>query len=1057
MRKILSRTGNVILFILLQQALTAQPVKRLYIANDDHTDFMWTIDSANYINAFVQMLDRWMFINDSTKLAEPSNYNLQNKWNCDGSYWVSFYEKVKGSNSTEFANLITQIRNGQITVPYSPLVSTYGGQPVEAVLRGMYYAGQLERRFNLKLLMATAMENQTMPLGISSLWKGSGAKYAWHGVCNCDTKINATSFGDRENEMYWFSGKDTNRVLLKWYKMIAPLPFGAGSTRLGGYGEVFAPNTNGSIDDIALKASSVAYPYHIAAAFGVGHDAVSTTTDLLVNAARAKSVNGVQDVIVSNEIDFFTEFEASYGNILPTASKTFGNEWDLNCASIAAVSGKVKRAIEKLRAAEAMAAIEINYDINFMAPVLDMRKEAWESIGLYWEHSMGFLSGNQPDREAYQRRMEADITGYADALYNLAKKSLARRITKGVSTNTRFFVFNPLGWQRTDYADFRFNNPGAGAPFKVVEVVSGTEVPYQFIQKNGDTYLRLLATDIPSVGYKTFEIVAGTPAFFQPAATNAGNIIENDFFHITYTNQGVITNIIDKQNGNKQIVAQTNGRYVNDMGAGAGNNGGAITFEAGPVSATVITTSLQAPQHTTKITVYRNIQRIDIDNSITENFTDSVRTWSYSFANTPTTEIWHEETGAVIKAKLTTNGGDYSDQNARYDWSSLNHFASVNETANGYGVSVSNQDCYFMKIGNSTVTNLDETSVAKAQLNILAGGRIGGLGFENQGGDTEFDQRFAITTHAAYNAPAEMKKALEHQNLLVTDTVTSLVNFLLPEQFSFVSANDAGTLIWCVKPSEEETTGGTILRAWNLASTDAAPTLTYGLQFSNAYRTTHVETNIETFAVAPNSTTLQLPLGHHEMKTIRAMTFALALPANQFSFTGQRDFNSTQNLLKWSADDERSLRLYTLERSTDGNNFYPVYSVEKSNGAYTFTDDKVNPAFNYYYRIKMINSNGRFHYSHIVFIRADKDAMNLLVYPNPATDILNISLVLSKQQRCNVAVVNTAGAIVKNTAPPLFERGYNTYSLSVKELPAGSYNIVITAGDKKYVQPFIKK
>lgn len=1050
MRKILTRTGIALFFFILLQPALAQ--KRLYIANDDHTDFMWTIDSAAYVNAFVSMLDWWMAYNDVT--AANPNPNYHSKWSCDGSYWVSFYEKAKGSGSPDFARLIDQIKSGQITVPYSPLVSTYGGQPVEAVLRGMYYAGQLERRFGLDLSMATAMENQTMPLGIMSLWKGSGAKYVWHGVCACDTKMDIAGFENRDNEMYWAKGIDTNKVLMKWYKMMS----GSQNTQLGGYAELYAPNTNQSIDDIAAKAGSPAYNnYNIAAAFGVGHDNVSTTSDLLVPAAQAKSIPGVQDVIVSNEIDFFDEFENAYGNTLPTVTKTFGNEWDLNCASIAAVSGKVKRAIEKLRAAEAMAAIEINFDINFMAPVLDMRKEAWESIGLFWEHSMGFTnSSNVPaaERIAFQHRLERDITGYADALYNLAKKSLAKRITKGESSNTRFFVFNPLGWVRSDYADFRFNNP-APAPFKVVEVLSNTEVPYQFVQKNGESYLRILAENIPSVGYKTFEIVNGIPTVFQPAATNTGNTIDNDYFEITYTNQGVITNIIDKQNGSKQIVAATGGRYVNDMGSGAGNNGDVPEVEVGPVSLTVTTKSNDAPNHTTKITLYKSIPRIDIANVINENFTDSIRTWSYSFANTPTTEIWHEETGAVIKAKLTTNGGHYSNTNARYDWSSLNHFASVNETANGYGVTLSNNDCYFMKVGNSTVTTLDENS---SQLNILTGGKAGGIGYENQGGDTEFDQRFSITTHAAYNTPAEMKKALEHQNGLVTDTVTSLVNFLLPEQFSFVSANDPGTLIWCVKPAEEETTGGIITRAWNLANTDAAPVLTYGLKFNNAYRTTHVETNTEAFTVAPNSSTLQLPLGHDEMKTIRVMTFAIALPANQFNFTGHRDINSTQNLLKWSADDERSIRWYTLERSTNGNNFYQVHTVEKNNtGVYTFTDDKVNPAVNYYYRIKMINSNNRHQYSNTVFIRADKDAMNLLVYPNPTTEIINISLVLDKQQRCNVSVINAAGAIVKTTAPPLFERGFNSYSLPVKELPAGSYNIVITAGDKKYVQPFIKK
>ena len=37
-------------------ALAAEPA-RIYIANDDHTDFMWTTDADSYAGAFVDLLD----------------------------------------------------------------------------------------------------------------------------------------------------------------------------------------------------------------------------------------------------------------------------------------------------------------------------------------------------------------------------------------------------------------------------------------------------------------------------------------------------------------------------------------------------------------------------------------------------------------------------------------------------------------------------------------------------------------------------------------------------------------------------------------------------------------------------------------------------------------------------------------------------------------------------------------------------------------------------------------------------------------------------------------
>ena len=55
--------------------------------------------------------------------------------------------------------------------------------------------------------------------------------------------------------------------------------------------------------------------------------------------------------IVSNEHDFFEDFEAAYGANLPSVACTFGNEWELYVASLAETSAQVKRAVEKLRGA----------------------------------------------------------------------------------------------------------------------------------------------------------------------------------------------------------------------------------------------------------------------------------------------------------------------------------------------------------------------------------------------------------------------------------------------------------------------------------------------------------------------------------------------------------------------------------------------------------------------------------------------------------------------------------------------------------------------------------
>ena len=70
----------------------------------------------------------------------------------------------------------------------------------------------------------------------------------------------------------------------------------------------------------------------------------------------------------------------------------------------------------------------------------------------------------------------------------------------------RFYVFNPLGEVRTDAADLPYT--GAG-PIHAIDLTTGQETPSQRITLDGQSYLRVLAADVPSVGYKVFEIRRG--------------------------------------------------------------------------------------------------------------------------------------------------------------------------------------------------------------------------------------------------------------------------------------------------------------------------------------------------------------------------------------------------------------------------------------------------------------------------------------------------------------------------------------------------------------------
>ena len=266
--------------------------KRIYIACDDHTDYFWTADDVAYRAAFLNMLDYYLDLTDAT-LGQPADY--QSRFACDGSFWLWEYERHK--TPTEWNRLIERIRTGHISVPLTALVSCYGGAPAEGVLRGMYYAGQLERRYDLRFRLAVAMENQTQPWGLASLWAGSGALYSWKGICGCASQVPAP--GDREHDIYWSTGPDGQRVLMKWNALFSNPEYGGAMRKRG----TFSGSSTSS--RTTLRSRHVSVPGHRVFRSRVGQPADHNRR---VRHCGADADQRNRRVIVSNEEDFFADF-----------------------------------------------------------------------------------------------------------------------------------------------------------------------------------------------------------------------------------------------------------------------------------------------------------------------------------------------------------------------------------------------------------------------------------------------------------------------------------------------------------------------------------------------------------------------------------------------------------------------------------------------------------------------------------------------------------------------------------------------------------------------------
>lgn len=157
------------------------------------------------------------------------------------------------------------------------------------------------------------------------------------------------------------------------------------------------------------------------------------------------------------------------------------------------------------------------------------------------------------------------------------------------------------------------------------------------------------------------------------------------------------------------------------------------------------------------------------------------------------------------------------------------------------------------------------------------------------------------------------------------------------------------------------------------------------------------------------------------------------LPIELISFTAKKTGNDIR--LDWATASESNNEKFEIERSQDGKNFAKVGSKDgrgttTSVTNYNFTDNQA-PQTILYYRLKQMDFDKKFTYTQILAIDNRREKEGVLVYPNPATELLYFQ---TENQEQPIFIYNTSGLLVKklDTVPS---------SLSISDLPAGIYLI----------------
>jgi hypothetical protein len=96
-----------------------------------------------------------------------------------------------------------------------------------------------------------------------------------------------------------------------------------------------------------------------------------------------------------------------------------------------------------------------------------------------------------------------------------------------------------------------------------------------------------------------------------------------------------------------------------------------------------------------------------------------------------------------------------------------------------------------------------------------------------------------------------------------------------------------------------------------------------------------------------------------------------------------------QNMIQWNDNEYESVENYELQRSTDGEHFQTVQTFSQINHASNSATD--NSSGNSYFRLKVKQLNGEEYFSKIVYAESNCNNTVVSLYPNPVSDVLNLS------------------------------------------------------------------
>lgn len=283
-------------------------------------------------------------------------------------------------------------------------------------------------------------------------------------------------------------------------------------------------------------------------------------------------------------------------------------------------------------------------------------------------------------------------------------------------------------------------------------------------------------------------------------------------------------------------------------------------------------------------------------------------------------------------------------------------------------------------------------------------------------------------------SPSLTPNVCNNNALTIYDTVRSFFNNYVYYQWQ--RSTDGGTNWTNIGTPVGPVTPTMVSGAWQyVAAHTVPPTLTFPGNSGDKYRVIVATSTTNLSDVNCRSTDATNTV------TLNVLVCGPILNVNLLSFSAK--LADKKAVLKWSTSTEDEQIYFDVEKSTNGQDFIQIGTLNSHNNGsdlndYTFTDP-VDVTAKTFYRIRMRTIDGRNNYSRILQLAAEAEAFSFTTVVNPFSNTLYFDISSLKAGLVKTELIDHFGIPVRKKTMDTHE-GVNQFSFdNTGTLPPGMY------------------